>query len=273
MSTHWLRSAIIGCGLLLAGTLGGCTPAPPPDGNGDGNDGGGGAQPTFHETVFTKVVPEGFQGPASCQICHLNLAQDLLQYGHWNWEGTSTNIVGQRTGINGKRTLLNGFLIGVPSNEGRCAQCHPSYGWTDKTFDFTSTAHVNCFICHDSTGTYAKDPTGSGGGGQPALLSNGQLTDVSFAQLQNVAFNVALPKRQNCGACHFFAEGADNVMHGDMSSDMVAPPPETGFPHGQPGFRLPDLPSATQSRHLRLSAVQCGRRRSAPGLHPLSRRN
>ena len=142
----------------------------------------------FHQTVFTKILPAGYGGPTSCQVCHLNLAQDLVQTGHWNWADTSVNIVEQPAGINGARDLIDSFLIGVPANEGRCAQCHPSYGRTDKSFDFTSTASVDCFICHDSTGTYAKASTG---GGTAALMSDGELTVVGPDQLQNVAYNVA----------------------------------------------------------------------------------
>lgn len=220
MSNQRLRSTLIGCGLILAGALLGCPPAQPPTDNDNGDSNEPAAEVPFHETVFTTILPAGYEGPASCQVCHLNLAQDLAQSGHWSWAGTSSNIVEDPAGTNGKRNLINAFLIGVPSNEGRCAQCHPSYDWTDKTFDFTSTASVDCFICHDSTGTYAKAPTA---GGPAALVSNGELTPASPAQLQNVAYNVALPKRQNCGACHFYADGGDNVMHGDMPSDLAAP--------------------------------------------------
>jgi octaheme c-type cytochrome (tetrathionate reductase family) len=217
---QWLWIAALCGGGGLLGLLAGCLPRPtPPPPPSDGNE----PVIPFHQTVFTEIVPEGYQGPRSCQICHLDIAQNLIGTGHWKWEGTSVNIVGHETETHGARDLLNSFFIGIPSNEGRCAQCHPSYGYVDKQFDFTSTASIDCLVCHDSTGTYQKDPTAGGGGGQAALLVNGALVPASPEQLKQVVYNVALPTRRNCGACHFAAEGADNVMHGDMSADLLNP--------------------------------------------------
>ena len=97
MSTQRLRGVIIGCGLTLTAALGGC-PRPPPGpgngGNGGGDNGGGTTEKIFHEQVFTEILPAGYQGPASCQVCHQNLAQDLIQTGHWNWQGKAANLIG-----------------------------------------------------------------------------------------------------------------------------------------------------------------------------------
>jgi octaheme c-type cytochrome (tetrathionate reductase family) len=197
---------------VLAGTLGGCQTGlpviPPP-------------QPSFHERVFSEIVPGGFQGPNDCLICHENVALDLAAGGHWNWRGVSANIVGHETETHGKRDLINSFFIGVPSNEGRCAQCHPSYGYTDKNFDFGRPMNVDCLICHDTTGAYAKAPTA--GGGAAAIMSNGELALAAPADLLPLVYQVGPPTRRNCGACHFSAEGGDNVMHGDLSSALIAP--------------------------------------------------
>ena len=102
-----------------------------------------------------------------------------------------------------------------------CSQCHPSFGYTDHTFDFAGDRHVDCFVCHDTTGTYAKSPTGGGGGGQAALAHNGQLVLAAPADMTPVIYNLGMPTKRNCGACHFYADGGDNVMHGDMSSDLL----------------------------------------------------
>jgi hypothetical protein len=164
MSIQRRRSVIVGCSLTLVAALLGCPPVqPPPDGgDGDGNEPGG-AVP-FHQTVFTKILPAGYEGPASCQVCHLNPAQDLVQTGHWKWEGVSTNIVDQPAGTNGAKNLINSFLIGVPSNEPRCSQCHPSYGWTDKSVDFTSTAIIGGQRFYIDTGRFSGSCTLAGHG-------------------------------------------------------------------------------------------------------------
>ena len=109
------------------------------------------------------------------------------------------------------------------SNEGRCSQCHISYNWKDDSFDFSDTSNIDCLVCHDTTGTYKKHPSADGGGGQPAMMIDGTLTVVEFADLQEVAYNVGTPTRANCLACHANAGGGDNVKHGDMSTDLISP--------------------------------------------------
>ena len=91
--------------------------------------------------------------------------------------------------------------------------CHPSYGWKSDTAAsfFERTANIDCFICHDTTGTYKKHPTANGGGGPPALMVDGELTVVEDADLTEIAFNVGTPTRANCLACHATAGGGDNV--------------------------------------------------------------
>lgn len=181
------------------------------------------AEKTLHEKIFTDIITAGYQGPQSCLYCHETIAEDLLDTAHWRWEGVTANIVGEEGQLHGKQDLLNNFCIGVPSNEGRCSQCHPSYGWKDKTFDFESTANVDCLVCHDTTGTYRKHPNANGGGGAASLLIDGKITTVGPEQLQQVAYNVGKPSRSNCGLCHFFAGGGDSVKKGDMATDLIAP--------------------------------------------------
>jgi len=197
------------------------------DGNGDNN---GGAQKTLHERIFTEILPDGFRTTADCLICHSNVGDDLLETGHWNWEGTPTRVAGQTNGTHGAKDLLDNFWIAVPSNEGRCSQCHPSYGWranTPASF-FDEPENIDCFICHDTTGTYRKHPTADGGGGAAALLLNGTVTPATAAELQSsVVYNLGLPGRENCGLCHFFSGGDDGAKQGDLSTALNNPSFET----------------------------------------------
>lgn len=204
--------------ILFTLALGGCPAAPPADDGGDQTP----AKPR-HERIFTEIVPAGYEGTQSCLTCHSDKAQELMTTAHWTWEGVSDRVDGLAGQVIGKNNLINNFCLAVASNEGRCMQCHPSYGWKSKAFDRADMTSIDCLVCHDTTGTYKKHPTADGGGGPPALMVNGELTVVGAAQLQNVAYNVGKPTRANCGACHFYAGGDDNVKHGDLSSNLISP--------------------------------------------------
>ncbi len=181
---------------------------------------------SLHEKIFTEIITDGFQDTSDCMICHSEIAHDLMATGHWKWEGTSVNIEGAETETHGKMDLLNNFCIAVPSNEGRCSQCHPSFGWkssTDTETFFAEVNNVDCLVCHDTTGTYRKHPSANGGGGPAAILVDGAPQVAVAADLQEIAYNVGTPSRSNCGLCHYFAGGGDNVKHGDLSTDLNDP--------------------------------------------------
>ena len=163
----------------------------------------------IHELYFSVVLYEGTQ---SCLMCHEKEGLAALEMGHFKWEGTTDRIVGLEGEVHGKNDLLNNFCIAVPSNEGRCTQCHAGIGYKDKTFDFQDPANVDCLICHDQSGTYSKAPTTAGA--PPTTID-----------LNVVAQSIALgsePTRKACINCHAKAGGGDNVKHGDISTDLVA---------------------------------------------------
>ena len=142
----------------------------------------------------------------ACLNCHVDAADQVQHTTHWTWE-----FVNETTGQTlGKKNLINNFCVATQSNEPRCTSCHVGYGWTDNTFDFTVQENVDCVVCHDTTGTYLKVPTGAGMP-DPAV-------DLSF-----VAQNVGLTSRETCGACHFYGGGGDEVKHGDLDSSLVSP--------------------------------------------------
>lgn len=206
---------IIGC----MGVPGGGTDTPT---DGDDNDDQVVAE-SRHQIILTEIITEGYQGTQTCLICHTDEAEDIVETGHWKWKGTSANIQGYETGTHGKVDLINNFCIAIPSNEGRCTQCHAGYGWADNTFDFTDMNNIDCLVCHDTTGTYQKAPTTAG---LPA----------DTVDLQTVAQNIGEPSRKNCGDCHFYAGGGDNVKHGDLSSDLVSPTREMDVHMGGKDF-------------------------------------
>ena len=95
---------------------------------------------------------------SACITCHSDVPDGIMESVHWTWE--ETNPV---TGDNvGKNDVINNYCVSVASNEPRCTSCHIGYGYKDSTFDFEDETLIDCLVCHDTTGTYKKFPTGAG---------------------------------------------------------------------------------------------------------------
>ncbi len=147
-----------------------------------------------------------------CLRCHEKQGQDMLRSAHWLWRGPSPYTVEHKKEVmSGKATnTINNFCISLPSNEPRCTSCHAGYGWKDKSFDFSNPENIDCLVCHDTTGTYKKVPTGAG------------MPDPAV-DLTAVAKSVGPTSRKTCGACHMSGGGGDAVKHADMSSQLLYP--------------------------------------------------
>lgn len=192
---------------------------------------------TADHSKFEALKGPFANGPAltqACLGCHTEAAAQVQQSIHWTWEYHHP-VTGQ---VLGKKRVINSFCGNVPSNEPRCTSCHAGYGWTDeKTFDFKAQANVDCVVCHDKTGTYQKWPTKAG---HPLYAP---LTDAAGKvheppDLAKIARSVGLPGRENCGACHFYGGGGDNVKHGDLSSALVDPSPHVDVHMSPAGANL-----------------------------------
>jgi octaheme c-type cytochrome (tetrathionate reductase family) len=163
----------------------------------------------IHDLYFSVILWEGTE---SCLMCHQDEGEAVLEMGHFKWQGETDRIAGLEGQVHGKNDLINNFCIAVPTNEGRCTQCHIGYGYKDKNFNFDDPANVDCLVCHDQTGTYEKGMKTAG------LPSPG-------VDLNAVARSISLgasPPRLNCINCHAMAGGGDNVKHGDLSTDLIA---------------------------------------------------
>lgn len=150
----------------------------------------------------------------ACLSCHNGRGKEFMKTPHWLWLQKDT-IPGRGVFNLGKRDLLNDFCIGVNSNENLCSMCHAGYGYSNKNFDFHNPDNIDCVVCHDNTGTYHKsnpclNPKNPKAG-MPALGVN----------LNYVAQHVGLPRKSNCGACHFTGGGGNNVKHGDLEIGLL----------------------------------------------------
>ena len=143
----------------------------------------------------------------TCLKCHKNEATDVMKTSHWTWT-VDQEVPGKGKIERGKKNVINNFCVSVSSNWPRCTSCHIGYGWKDNTFDFTDKTKVDCLVCHDTTGTYKKIPTGAG-------------MPVKEVDLPKVAQNVGAASRKTCGSCHFYGGGGDRVKHGDLDSSLL----------------------------------------------------
>ena len=163
----------------------------------------------LHKVYFDE---HAYEGTESCLNCHGKIGDDLITTAHFKWQGVASNIEGFEGGIHGKKDILNNFCIAIPTNEGRCTQCHAGYGYADAGFDFSDRDNVDCLVCHDQTGDYAKATTTAG---LPDPTIDLQLV------AQSVAMNSGVPTIDNCIDCHANAGGGDNVKHGDLSTSLA----------------------------------------------------
>jgi hypothetical protein len=197
--------------------------------------------------ILQREFTSGPEVTAACLSCHTDADDQLMHSIHFKWEFDNP-LTGQ---LQGKRHVVNSFCGGVDSNEPRCSSCHTGYGWDDMDSDppqmstlgsgwdaqlpvpvpDPNPAKVNatamdCLACHDRSGQYTKAATLAGH--PPLEPVNPKLKTITGADawavdLKLAAQSVGMPGRDNCGNCHFYGGGGDNVKHGDLSSALYDP--------------------------------------------------
>ncbi|TCP42184.1 tetrathionate reductase family octaheme c-type cytochrome [Rhodovulum marinum] len=168
-----------------------------------------------------KDFASGPEVTEACLSCHTEAATQVKHSVHWKWEFENPST-GQ---LLGKSHVVNSFCGNVASNEPRCTSCHVGYGWTDMSEPPPAQdAAVDCLVCHDTSGQYAKLDSAAG---HPPMEAKGKTitgADAWAVDLKKAAQSVGQPTRENCGSCHFYGGGGDNVKHGDLSSALYHPP-------------------------------------------------
>jgi octaheme c-type cytochrome (tetrathionate reductase family) len=150
----------------------------------------------------------------ACLSCHTRAGEQFMHSLHWKWEyqhPTTRQVLG-------KKTLINNFCTNARGNEAMCSQCHASYNHTDSGFDYTRQENIDCVVCHDQTGLYYRTPANKGNKACSVMFEGKKPINWTKA-----AQGVGMPTRKNCGTCHFYGGGGDNVKHGDLSSALNAP--------------------------------------------------
>ena len=169
-------------------------------------------KPSANHSLFTQLQ-KTFARPqevtAACILCHNGRHHEVMRSTHWRWERLEY-VEGKGIRAIGKKNILNNFCIGISTNEQSCNKCHIGYGYADQSFNFNDSLNIDCLSCHDTSGTYLK---ATGGAGMPDST-----VDLTF-----VAKNVGRPGRTNCGTCHFYGGGGNNVKHGDLEKALFDP--------------------------------------------------
>jgi len=164
-----------------------------------------------------KILQQKFETPQqvteACLTCHNKTDHDVMHTAHWKWTSPYVTDKGDTIQL-GKKNIINNFCIGISSNEPLCTSCHAGYGWKNDKFDFSISKNIDCIVCHDQTGTYKKFPGKAGLPVDKKMVFNGK----TFLppDYNKIAENVGMPKRQNCGSCHYTGGGGNNVKHGDL---------------------------------------------------------
>lgn len=176
-----------------------------------------------HSAFLQGPYASGPEVTRACLQCHQKQADDFMKTVHWTWTARQKTADGREINY-GKTNAVNNFCIALPSNYPRCTSCHAGFGWKDANFDFSQAESIDCLVCHDTTGTYKKLPTGAG---HPAYkdmeFPPGSGKTIKAVDLVKVAQNVGPTSRATCGACHFFGGGGDHVKHGDLDSSLAKP--------------------------------------------------
>ena len=194
--------------------------------------------PSVDHSKFEILDTDFKTGPEvteACLSCHNGRGAEVMATSHWQWS-RSEHMEGKGDVPFGKKNMINNFCIGIAGSEATCVRCHIGYGWTDKSFDFNNEKNIDCLVCHDNTETYKKD---RGVGGYPTADVN----------LSYVAKNIGMPQRGNCGICHFWGGGGNNVKHGDLDKAMLDCSKEIDVHMGTDGLDMSCVACHTAEKH------------------------
>jgi octaheme c-type cytochrome (tetrathionate reductase family) len=179
-----------------------------------------------HSDLMVGNYETGPDVTRACLECHEDAAHQVANTVHWTWESEPVLLPGRDEPVTiGKKNQINNFCIGIQGNWTGCTRCHAGYGWDSADFDFSNEENVDCLVCHEQTGTYAKSNSGL-----PA----------ESVDLVMVAQSVGTPTRLNCGGCHFNGGGGNAVKHGDLDSSLFYPSENVDVHMGRHDFQCVD---------------------------------
>lgn len=186
-----------------------------------------------------EVLNKDFNTPQevtlACLTCHTENHKEVMNNNHWNWE--REDFIKTRGAVYyGKKNAINNFCIGIGGSEKSCNRCHIGYGWDNAEFDFSDSSNIDCMACHAQNSVYFK---GKNMAGYPD----------SSVVLKDAAKSVGPPTRANCGSCHFFSGGGNNVKHGDLEKSLFTAGRDVDVHMGLDGLGMECVECHTAENH------------------------
>ena len=171
----------------------------------------------------------------TCISCHTERDKEVMKTSHWLW--SSTEYYKNKGVVSyGKINAINNFCVSVNGSEGSCARCHAGYGYQYHKFDFSKSENIDCLVCHSNSDKYVK---GTGNDGYPE----------DNVDLGDAAQKVGLPKQENCGNCHFYGGGGNNVKHGDLEEALLNADKELDVHLSKSGSNMQCISCHTAQNH------------------------
>ena len=193
--------------------------------------------PDHRELLAFPEAPKPTEVTRRCLECHPQTGEDILLTTHWHWPATSPTRPG-----------MDNFFLFVGRNLPGCAACHIGNGLDadppgSLVADRSDPAGIDCLVCHDTTGTYRKEP---GSDGRPAA-------DVDLAA---IAQRVGRPSKETCGGCHYPACNDENAKHGDLDAAFASADPDDDVHLGRYGMICQDC---HETREHRIAGLAFGK--------------
>ncbi len=172
-----------------------------------------------HSQFIVGPLKEGRDVTKQCLECHDKQATDFMKTTHWNWKGTPNHVKGmeKNTKEYGKFNMINNFCTTVFNGKDAkpmesCGKCHAGYGWTTSKFDHKDKTKVDCLVCHAKK-NYERAAVGCDI--DQSAIKKGSMN------IEAAAKSVGKPGLQNCGYCHFYGGGGDNVKSPGLDSTLL----------------------------------------------------
>jgi cytochrome c len=149
-----------------------------------------------------------YSGPGTCLECHDQHAHDVFASTHYQWKGSSPDMINQATWLQGKHAgAVNTYCGNILGNWEGCSSCHVGRGAEpEETPTRAQLENIDCMVCHQDE--YKRKRVE--GVFQPD-------TAAMNISMDEAVQTVHEPTRASCLQCHAKAGGGDAVKRGDLA--------------------------------------------------------
>ena len=177
---------------------------------------------------------------AACLSCHTERGHEVMASSHWNWTRRSTYRAAASTRSASGTSSTTSASASRATSRG-ATRCHAGYGLVGLELRLHGPAEHRL----SELPRHHRTRTSKTRGGLPA----------SSVNLRDVAQHVGRPLRTNCGACHFFGGGGNNVKHGDLEQALFEPDRNLDVHMATDGANLQCVDCHTAENHQLLRQV------------------